>query len=268
MSNRQPPPRVTPSRGVYRRRRLMVGATVVLLAVAVVDMVNGDGPDRPVADTVQGVGATSTETSATDAPSRNGGKNKGRNQERQRDRTPTPTPTPEPPPPLPDPVGTCDNADVSVTPTMQPAIAGRAVLITLTMRTIETPACTWTIDRDHLAYKITDGDTDVWSSSHCPAQVPDDTIVLRSATPAVYRLAWTGRTSTRDCPPGADHAKPGEYGVQAAAIGGEPSPVVEFALTDPPPPPAPAAQTGEGQGTQGKKKRGDQQAQQPTQQPG
>ena len=81
----------------------------------------------------------------------------------------------------------------------------------------------WAIDRDHLAYKITSGDDDVWSSSHCPAQVPDDPIVLRSATPAVYRMAWTGRTSTRDCPPGADFAEPGEYAVQAAAIGGEPS---------------------------------------------
>lgn len=220
----------------------MVGATAVLLVVAIVDMVNG-GSERPVADTVGQVAAAPSETPTTDRPGRQGKKRKNQTP------TPTPTPTPEPPPPLPDPVGTCESADVSVTPTMEPAIAGRPVLITLTLRTLETPACTWTIDRDHLAYKITTGDDDVWSSSHCPAQVPDDPIVLRSATPAVYRMAWTGRTSTRDCPPGADFAEPGEYAVQAAAIGGEPSSVVDFALTEPPAPTPPATETkGKGKG--------------------
>jgi hypothetical protein len=144
---------------------------------------------------------------------------------------PTYTPPPAPPPAEPD--GPCAASDVVMTPVMGPVVAGRPVLITLALRTVESAACTWTVDSDHLAYKITDGNDDVWSSSHCPRQVPADQVVVRRDLTTTYRLAWNGRRSSRDCPVSLGYAAPGEYAVQAASIGGEPSAVVPFTLTDP-----------------------------------
>ncbi|MCW2814216.1 MAG: hypothetical protein JWN84_1671 [Nocardioides sp.] len=207
----------------------MVAVTAVLLLVAGVDLVRDDDP-APTGATATQVAATPTSTpSAVVVGPRKAGKGRGR-----KNQPPVPAYTPPPAPEPAEPDGVCTDSDVIVEPVMETELAGRPVLVTLGLRTRDAEACTWTISRDSLAYKITDADgDDVWSSAECPAQVPQDEVVVRRDLVGSYRLAWNGRLSSRDCPGTMGHADPGDYGVQAAAIGGEPSEVVPFTLTDP-----------------------------------
>ncbi|WP_139982710.1 hypothetical protein [Nocardioides litoris] len=231
-------------RAVYWRRRAVLAGTAVLLLVATVDLVGGDDGPPPAAETAARTGAEPSAPASTPSDplvgptageqgrggrnGGNGGNGKGRGARPQ----PTAPTTPAAPAP-PAPSGTCDDADVLVTPVMSSAEAGRPVLVTLSLRTRTALACTWQIDREHLAYTITSDGEDVWSSSECPAQVPSDPVVLRRDFITTYRLAWNGRESSRECPSGMDRAPAGTYEVQAAAIGGEPSEVVPFTLTEP-----------------------------------
>lgn len=211
----------------------MVAVTAVGLVVAGVDLVRDDDP-APTGATAQQVVATPTPTaSPVVIGPRKAGKGKGKGKGRG-NKPPVPTYTPPPAPEPAEPDGACADSDVLVEPVMETELAGQPVLVTLELRTRDVEACTWTISRDSLAYKITDADgDDVWSSSECPAQVPQDDVVVRRDLVGSYRLAWNGRLSSRDCPATMGHADPGDYGVQAAAIGGEPSDVVPFTLTDP-----------------------------------
>lgn len=208
----------------------MVGGTVVLLAVAFVDIVRGDDePDaRPTVQQVVGSPTAEPTREVVIGPRKAAGKGKKR-----RNGQPI-TPVAPAAPPLAEPDGRCADPDVIVAPVMANAVAGRPVLVTLHLRTREAEACTWTIDRQHLAYVVTDGDgDDVWSSSQCPGQVPTDEIVVRRDASSTYRMAWSARYSSRDCPVSMGYVEPGDYAVQTAAIGGEPSQVVPFTLVDP-----------------------------------
>lgn len=237
----------------------MVGATVVLLAVAFVDIVRGDDePDaRPTAQQV-----AAAPTAEPTRPVVIGPRTAGKGRKNRKNGQPT-TPVAPAAPPLAEPDGRCADPDVIVAPVMADAVAGRPVLVTLHLRTREAEACTWTVDRRHLAYVVTDGDGgDVWSSSQCPGQVPTDEIVVRRAVSSTYRMAWSGRYSSRDCPVSMGYAEPGDYAVQTAAVGGEPSQVVPFTLLDPAElapegpvgPPVPETEEPEGE-KKGKKKR-------------
>jgi hypothetical protein len=212
----------------------MVAGTLVALVVATVNLVDGDDPAPGGGLARQVVGTpTAAPSEGVVAGPRKGRKgNKGKG-DKGTGQTVQPTYTPAPEPPPAEPEGRCDDADVVVTPVMADAVAGRSVLVTLELRTRDAEACTWTIGPESLAYKVTDTDEeDVWSSSQCPSQVPTDDIVVRRDDVATYRLAWNGRASSLDCP-AMRHVSPGDYAVQAAAIGGEPSEVVPFVLDDP-----------------------------------
>lgn len=207
----------------------MVAGTAVLLVVATVDLVRDDdaAPSGDTAQQVVGIPQPSATPTSTATPVRK--KKRGKGVLQPASPTTTTPPAPEPA----DPVGACADSDIAMTPVMAPAVAGRKILVTLALRTREAEACTWTLSRESLAYKITDGDDDVWSSSECPGQLPEDEIVVRRDVTATYRMAWSGRTSSRDCPGSMRFVPPGDYAVQAAAIGGEPSAVVPFVLADP-----------------------------------
>jgi hypothetical protein len=209
----------------------MVVGTALLLAIAVVDIVRGDDEAPPAGETAGQVAGTPAPTPSADPTEATSGANGGKKRRKRQAEVVTPPPAPEPP----DPVGACADSDVVATPVMAPSVAGRAVLITLSLRTVEAEACTWQLGREHLAYKITDDDgSDVWSSSQCPGQVPGDSVVVWRDFTSTYRLAWNGRSSSLDCPSSMEHVGPGEYGVQVAAIGGEPSEVVPFTLVEAP----------------------------------
>ena len=216
------------SPGVYRRRRLGVAVTAVLLVVATVDLVNGDD-GASGDDTVQQVGGTPSASPTATTPA---GVAVGPTTSRPRRRPAAPPTTPAAPPPA-EPEGSCADSDVTVRPEVEAAVAGNRVVLTLALNTTKAEACTWTVSAEHLAYKITDDDVDVWASSDCPAQVPTTTVVVRRDLVSTLRLAWNGRESSRDCPDSMPAVDPGTYAVQAAAIGGEPSAPVRFKLADP-----------------------------------
>lgn len=230
----RPPVRRRPSRAVYRRRRLAVAATAVLLVVAAVDLVRGG--DEPVPSDTAARSASEARPSGSADRARGSsseepavGPSRSRRPTRPR-ATPTPAPAPEPA----EPQGACDDTDVAVRPEVGTVYAGGKVRITLALSTTGSAACTWTIGPEHLAYNVYDADgVETWSSAQCPDQVAEAEVVVRRDVLTTYALNWSGRASSKDCPASMEHVAPGEYAVQAAAIGGEPSEMVAFELRDP-----------------------------------
>ncbi len=219
------------SPAVYWRRRVFVLVTVVALVFFVVNLVRGGDPAPPGDRAVQASG----EPTAKPAPgivragaSAQGGRGQGsKGGKGQEDVVEPPEPEPA------EPEGTCEDSDIAIVPSVEGAVAGTPVSVRLTLRTLVTPACTWTVDVDHLALKITDGEDDVWSTSHCPRLVPSGSVVVRRDLDASFDFVWNARTSSPGCPLQPAWAQPGEYDVQVAALGGEPSAIVPFTLTDP-----------------------------------
>lgn len=144
--------------------------------------------------------------------------------------SPTPTPTPQ----LAVPDGPCDDADVSVTPSVVDAIAGRDVVVLLELRTIIDDACTWRVSPSHVTLSVTSGADDIWSTQQCPAAVPVEDVTVRQDVTSTVSVIWNAKRSDEDCSRLTAWAMPGYYHVAAAALGGEPSDV-QFRLTKPEP---------------------------------
>lgn len=242
---------------VYWRRRLFVLGVVAALLLITVNLVRGnDGtPDDASAKATTVAGGSSAGASPSSAPTttptgkkdgKNGGKRGGKKGGATTPSAPTtPAYTPPPAPVLVDPVGFCADSDVSVSPYVTGAVAGRAVTITLRLRTITAAACTWRISPGHLAFKITQDGEETWTSRECRRKVPTDSVVVRQAVTSTYDLTWSSRLSDAGCPTLAAFAQPGEYDVEVAAIGGEPASDT-FTLGEPVAVTAPAT-TGKGQ---------------------
>lgn len=217
---------------VYWRRRVFVLGVVAALLLIAVNLVRGnDGtPDAAtvtastVADTPGTTPSTTPTTSTTKGAGTGRKPGKGKRSATSAPTTPAaPVYTPPPAPVLVDPVGTCADDDIAVSPTVVGAVAGRTVTITLRLRTIAAEACTWPISADHLALKITEGDEEIWTSRECPGRMPAADVVVRRAVTSTYALAWNARQSDVGCPRLTAFAEPGDYDVEAAAYGGEPS---------------------------------------------
>lgn len=134
--------------------------------------------------------------------------------------------------PLAEPEGRCSDADIVVAPVVEGAVAGSDVTVLLNLRTVATPACTWTISPAHLSVKITSGDDDIWSSQECPGQVSRSTVTVRAESTSTTSLTWDAKRSAEDCPSTTPYAEPGFYHVIASSLGGEPNDV-QFELVDP-----------------------------------
>ena len=135
-------------------------------------------------------------------------------------------------PPLAEPTGPCVSSDIVVTPVITSAEGGVDVPIALNLRTLRTPACTWTVSPDSLTVSITSGEDPIWSSRQCPASIPAQDVVVRQAVDAPIGLIWNARRSDEDCSELTEWARLGYYHVEAAALGGEPT-SVQFELVRP-----------------------------------
>lgn len=208
---------------VYWTRRLMVLGTAVLLVVAIGRLLgNGSDGSSDPDDRAAQVAAESSpsETEYADPTTSPTPKKK-------RTRTPDPTPT------LAVPVGECDGTDIAVTPLVKEAVAGRDVTIVLQLRTIESPACTWSVGSGAMTLDITSGDDRIWTSRECPASIPREPVVVRQAVTSKIEVVWNSKRSDEEtCTKLTDWAYPGWYHVTAAALGGEPSDV-QFQLVTP-----------------------------------
>lgn len=132
------------------------------------------------------------------------------------------------------PTGPCSLDEVTVTPTIRSAAAGREVQVTLQLTGIQ-PACTLGISANSLAVRITSGKDRIWSSQQCPRSIKRQTVTVRSAAPAKLTVAWSGRRSNDGCTRSTAWALPGYYHATAAVIGSEPADA-QFRLTTPPRP--------------------------------
>lgn len=219
---------------VYWTRRLLVLGVPLLLLVVVVAMLSGGGgtpaptarlagspertpaahpsstprPSGPVAVTTSGPGGKAPRSSATTSPAAV---------------------------PLASPDGPCAADEITVTPSASHARAGGDVTIAVQLRTAR-PACTFAVSAKTLAVKITSGSDGIWSSQLCRGAVPTQTVVVRSAQPAVVPVVWNGRRTTDGtCGVTNAWARPGYYHALAAVIGSEPTDA-QFQLSLPPRP--------------------------------
>ena len=133
-------------------------------------------------------------------------------------------------PVLASPEGPCVDRDIAVTPTAKKTVAGGPVTFTMQLRTIRSPACTWTVSPKTMTVKITSGDDDIWFSSQCPRAVPSQNVVLRNNVTTEVDVTWSARRSDEGCTRYTDWAMPGFYHVEAAALGGDGTDV-QFELT-------------------------------------
>lgn len=137
--------------------------------------------------------------------------------------------------PLAEPTGPCQDSDVRVKPAMQGnAYAGGEVSLTLALSTVTSPACTWKVSADTVAVKLVSGSARIWSSQDCRASVPAKTLVLRNVQATLVDVTWSGRRSDAECSRTTQWAEPGDYVVEAAAMGADPE-AEQFRLLPPAP---------------------------------
>ena len=208
-----------PARVYWTRRLVLLGLAIALVAgLARVLGSFSDGSD-PSNDKARTVGAATNEPAETTPTQKVRRKNRPR-------RSPTE-------PPLAEPSGPCLSSDIVVTPVITAAEGGKDVPIGLNLRTLATPACTWTVSSETLTVSITSGDDAIWSSRECPTSIPTQDLVLRSTVDEAVVVTWhDARRSDEDCTDLADWALPGFYHVEAATLGGEPTDV-QFELVQP-----------------------------------
>ena len=205
---------------VYWTRRLVLLGTALVLVAGLARILGGSSDASDAGDRATTAGATTT-SSPTDGTTTEPVKKK-----RKKKQTPTE-------PPLAEPTGPCVSSDIVVTPVVTSAQGGLDVPITLNLRTLQTPACTWAVSPDTLTVSITSGDDPIWSSRECPASITTQDVVVRQAVDTPIGLVWEdARRSDEGCTEQRGWAKLGFYHVEAAALGGEATDV-QFELVRP-----------------------------------
>jgi len=233
---------------VYWRRRLLVLGLAVALVLVVTRLFGGGDEDPKGAAAATQVSGDTSEAPPDDLTT----------PQEKKPRKPKRSTEPQEPV-LAQPEGPCEDSDILITPTVEQAVAGRPVTVTLELRTASSPACTWRVSPQHVAVKITSGDDRIWTSGECPNAIPTEGVVVRRDVTTFVDVVWKARRSAAGCPVQTQWALPGTYHVHAAALGGEPS-EARFELKRPTakviPPPAnptqpkqkPNQKPGQGQG--------------------
>ncbi len=198
-----------PASTYWRRRALLLalGLVLVLLVSRLFGGDDGDPKGGVVAEQVSGDPTGST----------TGDKNTNR-----KPKKPKKTTTPQEPV-LAQPDGPCEDSDILITPTVDEAVAGQPVAVTLQLQTATAEACTWRVSANHVTMKITSGSDEIWTSRECPGAVPTQDVVVRSAVTTFVDVTWKARRSDVGCPIPTPWSLPGTYHVHAAALGGEPA---------------------------------------------
>lgn len=236
----------------YWRRRAIVLAVALLLVVGLGRLFTGgsDGAD-PASATAsdsaalvsESEGASSSAEATESAPSpsaatgsaessesagaKSGKKKAAAAADAEASEEPTPAATVEP-------RGECLPSDISVEPLVADQDAGRDIKVRLKVQTTDAVACLWKPSKDTLTLKITSGSDNIWFSSQCPKEMPNDSVVLRNDKPTQVRMTWDARRSDEGCTKERKWALPGTYHLEAAALGGDPQDA-RFVLETPTP---------------------------------
>lgn len=217
---------------VYWTRRTIVLLVPLLLVVGLARVLGGgsDASGGSVGSeaTASQAGATTTESESETAESESTASEPVRNRKKKRRTGPTAPPTPE----LAEPTGPCTPSDITVTPVVATATAGVDVQITLNLRTVTSPACTWQVSPETLTLKITSGADRIWTSQECPGAIAGQDVVVRQAVDTPVVVTWDARRSDEGCTNAREWVDRGYYHVLAAALGGQPVDV-QFELVRP-----------------------------------
>jgi hypothetical protein len=226
-----------PARVYWVRRGLVLGSAAVLVFgfAHLLGSGGGGGGQQPRAQLTGSVHHTPTShpTPSPQGPVALQTVGAGKHQGAKPTKRP-PATTSKTPVVLASPDGPCAADDISARPEVDHASAGGPVDIRLQL-TATRPACTFDVSSRTVAVKITSGPDSVWSSQLCRRAVPKQSVVVRSAQPAVVPVTWSGRRSDGSCGPSNDWARPGYYHVIAAVIGSAPTDT-QFKLSLPPRP--------------------------------
>lgn len=196
-------------RRVYWFRRALVLAVVVGMVVGIARLVGGTGSDGAATEQAGRVSATPT---AAPAPTLVYGPTAAAKVKRKSaDVAPA------------EPSGKCDPQDITALPTLERPEAGGNVRLAISLAGTQ-PACTFRVGPRSLVAKITDAEgRDFWRSQECPAAVPRDEVVVRSAEPTEVAMRWNGRSSDRGCGDFSTWALPGFYDVLVSVQGSQPA---------------------------------------------
>lgn len=216
----------------WRRRLVVVGVALAFLLLLVHALGGGADTSRNVArqvsaqPTTQLRGLSTRPTSGTSpgTTASKGGKagKVGKSGKRKHAVVTGPAQAPTKPV-LADPVGTCADRDVLVTPQVEDAEVGQPVPVTLLLRTRTAAACTWTASSAHLAVKVTRFGNEIWSNRLCPQQLSPTDVIVRQAVVSTLQLSWDARRAESGCPEASPWALPGRYHVASAALGAPPA---------------------------------------------
>jgi hypothetical protein len=214
---------------VYWRRRLVAAVGALVLVFVIAHLLGGgsDGKsDDPVAQ--QAGAPLSTTTSATTSTTTSGSTT-GTTSMPTSSGTPVGTPTVKVPKSsstaplvLTAPSGACDPRDITVTPSVDHAVAGSDVTVKFALQTKTNPACTWQMTPQKLAVKITRHGRVLWTSQQCAKELPTRSVVIRNVVPSLVTMVWNGEVSVDGCRPRTPWVHPGKLTVWASTLGGEP----------------------------------------------
>lgn len=209
---------------VYWTRRLVVLAIPLVLVITLAKLLGGSADGKDETPTATQAGARTTESTQPRVPlgPTVPAEAKKRRKKKQKPAEPV----------LAEPSGPCANEDIVATPTITQAPGGSDVPVTLNLRTVDAEACTWQVSPESLTLTITSGKDHIWSSRECPAAVPVQDVVLRSAVDTPVTVTWNAKRSDETCSRFTEWAMPGWYHVEAAALAGEPTDV-QFELVRP-----------------------------------
>jgi hypothetical protein len=210
-----------PDPAVYRRRRLVVGAVLLVVLVGVVlgvsaiaraltgDAAGSAAPTAtptvdPSATPTAGPSGTATAT-ATDAPTRAA--------------TPTPAPT------YTSgfvPTGCTDDAlEVTGSTSSGRYGVGGVITFSVTLRNTGTVPCLFDGGSAALGVVVYSGSDRVWSSTDCPQGSAERPLLLDVDAVENVRIAWSQERSAPGCPAEAALAQPGSYRGVVTLDGGE-----------------------------------------------
>ena len=215
-------PRRRPPARVFWLRRLAVLGTAFLLVFAVGRLLTGssDASDSGTSNPGAVQAGADVKTSGQPSTTSSGPTvtlPKGTRKPRK-SRPPKPSPTP-----VAQPSGPCSPEDVVVTPEARDPVGGSDVVIALTFRTLESPACTFDVSAATVALNITSGSDAIWSTRQCPGAMPTTEVVARKDLATYVFVTWNGKRSDATCSRLTGWAYPGWYHVRVAALGGEPA---------------------------------------------
>jgi hypothetical protein len=248
MSNVVSPRGPLPPR-VYWRRRLLLFAVVVGVAVLIGQLFGGGDDTEPVADRARSAPtAEPTKPAAGDA-SRSRKRAGARPRAARLRQAPSSTLSGASGP-LAQPTGECKASEVAVVPDVEDTDAFGPVPLRIGLSATGERACTFAVGPDSVAVRVTSGDDLIWETLHCGMAVPQRSVVVRPGWLSYVNVAWNGRRGSDSCGDGDEFAQPGYYWAEAAAIGGEPG-HSQFELQTPPKPsPSPSPKESEEPGSE------------------